>query len=69
MEVRYITDLLHAYNTTGHSGAPDPLLGDILVVIAQLVAATQMVVEEKFIGKYNVRKTPFVCGFFICCDL
>lgn len=37
-----------------HSGAPNPLLGDVLVVIAQLVAATQMVVEEKFVGKYNV---------------
>jgi len=37
-----------------HSGAPDPLLGDVLVIVAQLVAATQMVVEEKFIGKYNV---------------
>jgi len=37
-----------------HSQAKDPLLGDILVVAAQLVAATQMVVEEKFVGKYNV---------------
>jgi len=39
----------------GHdSSAKNPLLGDVLVIIAQLAAATQMVVEEKFIGKYNV---------------
>lgn len=37
-----------------HTGAKNPLLGDIFVVAAQLVAATQMVVEEKFVGKYNV---------------
>jgi drug/metabolite transporter (DMT)-like permease len=37
-----------------HDKATNPLLGDVLVVIAQLVAATQMVVEEKFVGKYNV---------------
>jgi len=40
--------------SSSQSGAPNPLLGDILVVVAQLVAATQMVVEEKFVGKYNV---------------
>jgi len=34
--------------------APNPMLGNILVVGAQIVAATQMVLEEKFIGKYNV---------------
>jgi len=34
--------------------APNPLLGNILVVAAQIVAATQMVLEEKFIEKYNV---------------
>jgi len=37
-----------------HGQAKNPLLGDILVVAAQIVAATQMVVEEKFVGKYNV---------------
>lgn len=37
-----------------HGTAPNPILGDILVVTAQIVAATQMVVEEKFLGKYNV---------------
>jgi len=45
-----LSSVLH----TSQSGAPNPLLGDILVIVAQLVAATQMVVEEKFVGKYNV---------------
>lgn len=40
--------------------APHPLLGDILVVSAQLVAATQMVLEEKFIGKFNVNPLEVV---------
>jgi len=29
-------------------------LGDVLVVVAQVVVAIQMVVEEKFIAKYKV---------------
>lgn len=36
------------------TGAKNPLLGDVFVIIAQLAAATQMVVEEKFVGKYDV---------------
>mmetsp|Transcript_27339 Transcript_27339/g.38539 ORF Transcript_27339/g.38539 Transcript_27339/m.38539 type:complete len:369 (-) Transcript_27339:79-1185(-) len=36
------------------SDAPHPLWGDIIIVAAQLIVATQMVVEEKFIGKYEV---------------
>lgn len=42
------------------SSASDPVLGDALVVAAQLVAATQMVVEEKFIGRYNVHPLQVV---------
>eukprot|EP00026_Physarum_polycephalum_P008817 Phypoly_transcript_08918.p1 GENE.Phypoly_transcript_08918~~Phypoly_transcript_08918.p1 ORF type:complete len:380 (+),score=54.06 Phypoly_transcript_08918:171-1310(+) len=38
----------------------NPLLGDILVVAAQVVAAVQMVLEEKFIGKYNVHPLQVV---------
>jgi drug/metabolite transporter (DMT)-like permease len=34
--------------------ASKPILGDTLVIIAQLVAATQMVVEEKLLDKYKV---------------
>jgi hypothetical protein len=35
------------------SSAPNPLLGDVLVVLAQLLAATQFIVEEKFLSKYH----------------
>ena len=33
------------------SSAKNPLLGDILVVLAQLLAATQFIVEEKYLAK------------------
>ena len=33
------------------SAAKNPLLGDILVVLAQLLAATQFIVEEKYLAK------------------
>jgi drug/metabolite transporter (DMT)-like permease len=34
--------------------APNPLLGDIFVIAAQIVVSIQMVVEEKFVAKYDV---------------
>ncbi len=34
--------------------ARNPFLGDILVVVAQLAAATQFIVEEKYLAKYRV---------------
>lgn len=34
------------------SAARKPLLGDILVVLAQLLAATQFIVEEKYLAKW-----------------
>jgi len=48
------------------SDAEHPLAGDILVIAAQLIAATQMVVEEKFISKYSVPPLQVVGweGFF-----
>lgn len=40
----------------GNADAPrNPTLGNILIIIAQVVVAFQVVVEEKFIGGYNVR--------------
>lgn len=33
------------------SAAKNPLLGDVLVVLAQLLAATQFIVEEKYLAK------------------
>lgn len=40
----------------GSSGksAPNPVLGDVIIIAAQVVVALQMVVEEKFVGKYEV---------------
>eukprot|EP00050_Salpingoeca_kvevrii_P007216 m.294595 g.294595 ORF g.294595 m.294595 type:complete len:375 (-) comp13028_c0_seq1:400-1524(-) len=35
--------------------ASNPLLGDILIICAQVVVAIQMVIEEKFVGKYQVQ--------------
>lgn len=32
----------------------DPIVGDLLVIMAQMVVAVQMVYEEQFIGKYKV---------------
>lgn len=37
---------------SSQSAAKDPLLGDILVVLAQLLAATQFIVEEKYLAKW-----------------
>lgn len=34
--------------------AKDPVLGDILVVIAQVAAALQFIIEEKYLAKYRV---------------
>eukprot|EP00051_Salpingoeca_urceolata_P010666 m.130848 g.130848 ORF g.130848 m.130848 type:complete len:377 (+) comp16802_c0_seq8:1028-2158(+) len=36
------------------ASAPNPLLGNIIIVCAQVIVALQMVVEEKFVGKYDV---------------
>jgi hypothetical protein len=48
------------------ANAPHPLLGDVVIVAAQVVVSIQMVVEEKFIGKYNVPPLQVVGweGFF-----
>jgi len=34
--------------------APNPILGDGIIIAAQVVVAFQMVVEEKFLSKYDV---------------
>jgi len=40
--------------TSNSANAPHPLLGDIIIVCAQVVVAIQMVLEEKVIAKYNI---------------
>ena len=34
-------------------GAKNPVLGDILVVIAQVAAALQFIIEEKYLAQYR----------------
>jgi len=36
------------------ANAPDPILGDILIISAQVVVAIHMVLQEKFISKHNL---------------
>ncbi len=36
---------------SSESAAKNPLLGDILVILAQVLAATQFIVEEKYLAK------------------
>lgn len=38
---------------SGNQDMMNPLLGDILVVVAQLAAASQFIVEEKYLAKYR----------------
>lgn len=40
--------------SSGDSSAPNPVVGDILILAAQLIVAGQMVIEEKILTKYNV---------------
>jgi len=42
------------FSSGDDSNAPNPLLGDILIICAQVVVSCQMVLEEKFVSKYNV---------------
>merc|ERR1712110_779453 len=41
-------------------GVSDAVIGDIIVVCAQVIAACQFVYEEKFIAKYNVHPLKVV---------
>lgn len=39
---------------TNPGKARDPVFGDILVVVAQVAAALQFIIEEKYLAKYRV---------------
>jgi hypothetical protein len=56
-------------DSSSDSNAPNPLLGDILIIVAQIVVSVQMVLEEKFVAKYNVPalKAVGLEGFFGLC--
>jgi drug/metabolite transporter (DMT)-like permease len=56
---------------TDNSNATNPLLGNILVVSAQLAAAFQFIIEEKYLGTYGVKPHLAVglegCWGFLAC--
>ncbi len=41
-------------SSESNRSSSDIILGDVLIVCAQVIVATQMVYEEKFISKYDV---------------
>ncbi|KAF4525075.1 hypothetical protein B566_EDAN001989 [Ephemera danica] len=43
-----------AAGSQNHHGPNDVITGDELIVLAQVITATQMVYEEKFINKHNI---------------
>jgi len=47
-----VSDILFGNNDNTDSNAI--ITGDLLIILAQIIAACQMVYEEKFLGKYNV---------------
>jgi len=50
----YLGNIIRGYNSERNKSSSDILLGDILIVSSQVIVATQMVYEEKFVTKYNV---------------
>lgn len=45
---------------TSKDGASNPVLGDILIIVAQIIVSSQMIIEEKILTKYNVPPTLLV---------
>jgi len=58
-------------SSSDDNNASDPIVGDILVVCAQVIVGIQMVVEEKYLAKYNVPalKAVGLEGFFGMCGI
>jgi len=48
------------FSDGSHNGGSNPVLGDILVICAQLIVSAQMIIEEKILTKYNVPPTLLV---------
>lgn len=63
-----VASVLQQKEETEEDKTKNPILGDVLVICAQLVVAVQMVFEERFVGKYNVPALQAVGweGFFGC---
>lgn len=49
-----LSDFVSKAGSEGHHGRNDVITGDELIVLAQVITATQMVYEEKFINKHNI---------------
>lgn len=47
-------------------GAKNPVLGDILVVIAQVAAALQFIIEEKYLAQYRLARQLCPTGLPAC---
>lgn len=44
---------------TGHTGASTMITGDVLIILAQVLTAFQMIIEEKFLrGEFDERSNP-----------
>jgi len=46
--------LASVFSGGSDANAPNPILGDILIICAQVVVGVQMVLEEKYVARYNV---------------
>lgn len=49
-----MSDFMSGAGNSGHHGRNDIITGDELIIMAQVITATQMVYEEKFITKHNI---------------
>jgi drug/metabolite transporter (DMT)-like permease len=49
-----LSDFVTGNGHSGQHGRNDVITGDELIVMAQVITATQMVYEEKFINKHNI---------------
>ncbi|XP_064460553.1 solute carrier family 35 member F6-like [Ornithodoros turicata] len=63
-----LSDMLFPGQEEASKGQNGIITGDLLIILAQVIAACQMVIEEKFVTKYNVPPLQAVGweGFFGC---
>ncbi|CAN7986839.1 unnamed protein product [Ixodes pacificus] len=61
-----LSDILFPDSSTSSKGTNSIITGDLLIILAQVITATQMVIEEKFVNKYRVAPLQAVGweGFF-----
>lgn len=61
-----LSDILFLDTSTSSKGINSIITGDLLIILAQVITATQMVIEEKFVTKYRVAPLQAVGweGFF-----